>query len=79
MEGRDTPSPGLEKAADYIENHFRSLGLVPGNNGTYRQSYPLYKDSMTSTGLKVNGISFELNKDFQPNLNINHTAEMRFF
>ncbi|HEY6502414.1 MAG TPA: M28 family peptidase, partial [Chitinophagaceae bacterium] len=78
MEGRDTPSPGLEKAADYIENHFRSLGLVPGNNGSYRQRYPIYKDSLINTELKVNGVSFELSKDFQPNLNINHTAEMRF-
>lgn len=78
MEGRDTPSPGLEKAADYIENHFKSLGLVPGNNGSYRQLYPLYKDSMTSTSLSVNGTAFELTKDFQPNANINYTAQMRF-
>ncbi len=78
MEGRDTPSPGLEKAADYIENHFKSLGLLPGNKDSYRQLYPLYKDSMTSTSFKINGTAFELNKDFQPNTNINHTAEMRF-
>lgn len=78
MEGRDTPSPGLEKAADYIENHFKSLGLTPGNNGSFRQQYPLYKDSMTGTILEVNGTAFELTKDFQPNAQINHTAEMRF-
>src|SRR3990170_2602878 len=59
MEGRDTPSPGLEKAANYIENHFRSLGLMPGNKDSYRQLYPLYKDSMTSTSLHVNGTVFE--------------------
>ncbi len=41
MEGRDTPSPGLEKAADYIEDHFKSLGLLPGNKDSYRQTYPL--------------------------------------
>lgn len=78
MEGRDTPSPGLEKAADYIENHFKSLGLLPGNNGTYRQQYPLYKDSVISSNLSVNGTTFELSKDFQPNTNVNHTAELRF-
>lgn len=78
MEGRDTPSPGLEKAADYIENHFKSLGLVPGNNGSYRQRFPLYKDSLTSTVFKVNGNAFELSKDFQPNMNMNHTAELKF-
>ena len=78
MEGRDTPSPGLDRAADYIENHFKSLGLIPGNNGSYRQQYPLYKDSLASTQLKVNGVAFELTKDFQPNMNINHTSELRF-
>jgi hypothetical protein len=78
MEGRDTPSPGLEKAANYIENHFKSLGLLPGNKDTYRQLYPLYKDSMTNTRLQINGTAFELNTDFQPNTMLNHTAEMRF-
>jgi hypothetical protein len=78
MEGRDTPSPGQEKAAAYIENHFRSLGLLPGNGDSYRQYYPIYKDSMTSTYLKVNGTAFELSKDFQPNVSINHTGEFRF-
>ena len=78
MEGRDTPSPGLEKAANYIEDHFKSLGLIPGNSGSFRQHYPLYKDSMTSTILQVNGTNFELSKDFQPNTMLNHTAQMRF-
>lgn len=78
MEGRDTPSPGLEKAADYIEAHFKSLGLLPGNGDSYRQRYPLYKDSLISTSLKVNGTAFELSKDFQPNLNIDYTSELRF-
>jgi hypothetical protein len=77
MEGRDTPSPGLEKAANYIEEHFKSLGLLPGNNGSYRQQYPLYRDSMLGATLKVNGNNFELNKDFQPQTN-NYAAEMRF-
>ena len=78
MEGRDTPSPGLEKAANYIEAHFKSLGLLPGNKDSYRQVYPIYKDSMTKCGLNINGSSFELNKDFQPNVMLNYTAEMRF-
>ncbi|MBK7680038.1 MAG: M28 family peptidase [Chitinophagaceae bacterium] len=77
MEGRDTPSPGLEKAAAYIENHFKSLGLVPGNNGSYRQTYPLYKDSVLGAAMKINGTALELNKDFQPQFN-NYSAEMRF-
>lgn len=77
MEGRDTPSPGLERAADYIEAHFKSLGLIPGNNGSYRQTYPLYKDSMVSATMKINGAGLTLNADFQPQSN-NYAAEMRF-
>jgi hypothetical protein len=77
MEGRDTPSPGLEKAAVYIEEHFKSLGLTPGNKGSYRQYYPLYKDSMLSAAMKVNGTTLEMNKDFQP-VTSNYTAEMFF-
>lgn len=77
MEGRDTPSPGLEKAASYIEAHFKSLGLLPGNNGSYRLYYPLFKDSATGAGLKINGTPYELNKDFQPQAN-NYAAQMRF-
>lgn len=78
MEGRDTPSEGLEKAADYIENHFKSVGLTPGNNGSYRMPYPLYRDSMISTSLKINENAFELNKDFQPSAGYNHSAGMMF-
>ena len=77
MEGRDTPSPGQEKAADYIEEHFKSLGLKAGNNGSYRQYYPLYRDSMTGASMKINGTALELNKDYQPQAN-NYAASMRF-
>ena len=77
MEGRDTPSPGLEKAATYIENHFKSLGLLPGNNGSYRQYYPLYKDSMTQASVEINGSALKLGDHFQP-FTSNYNAGMRF-
>ncbi len=76
MEGRDTPSPGLDKAASYIENHFRSVGLTPGNNGSYRMPYPLYRDSLISSSIKVDGKTFELNKDFVPANN--YSAQIPF-
>ncbi|CAN5741246.1 M20/M25/M40 family metallo-hydrolase [soil metagenome] len=40
MMGRDTPSPGLERAAAYVEGEFRRLGLRPaGDLGTYVQRF----------------------------------------
>ena len=36
MKGRDTPSPELEAAADYLASRFQAMGLEPaGENGTY--------------------------------------------
>ncbi|MBI1341938.1 MAG: M28 family peptidase [Terrimonas sp.] len=77
-EGRDTPSPGLERAADYIENQFKSFGLLPGNGDSYRLRYPVYKDSMISASLMVNEEALNINKDFQPLSGVNHTAAMSF-
>ena len=77
MEGRDTPSPGLEKAGHYIEQHFRSIGLKPGNGDSYRMNYPLYKDSVVSSSLSVNGKPFELTKDYLNN-NGNYSSEIPF-
>jgi len=74
-EGRDTPSPGLEKAGNYIEQHFKSIGLKPGNGDSYRLNYPLYKDSVVSSSVSVNGKSFELNKDYLNN-NSNYSSEL---
>jgi hypothetical protein len=42
--GRDTPSPGLEKAATYLARAFERYGLEPGGDGdSYLQRFPLYR------------------------------------
>jgi hypothetical protein len=41
LAGRDTPSPGLEAAAEYIARRFEALGLQPaGDAGGWVQRYP---------------------------------------
>jgi hypothetical protein len=64
MEGRETATPGQKKAAAYIESQFQQLGLKPGNNGNYQQTYEVYQDSLVSSDLQVNGQSFQMDKDF---------------
>ncbi len=76
MEGRDTPSPGLEKAGNYIEEHFKMFGLKPGNADSYRQYYPLYRDSIIGSSFKINGKNFEMLKDYFPGNN--YSAEIPF-
>ena len=77
MEGRETTTEGQRKAAAYIENHFKSLGLPPGNNGSYQQFYPVYRDSVLSASLSHNGKSLTLNRDFSVNPG-NYPAKMGF-
>ncbi|MGH7465509.1 MAG: hypothetical protein ACREK1_10065, partial [Longimicrobiales bacterium] len=41
LRGRDTPSPGLEAAAEYAAAELRSFGLQPaGDDGTFIQRFP---------------------------------------
>lgn len=46
MGGRDTPSPGLEKTAEYFASKYREWGVLPaGENGSYFQRYPFVRRS----------------------------------
>ncbi len=76
MEGRETATPGQKKAAAYIENHFKSLGLAPGNQGVFQQQYPVFQDSLVSAAMEINGKKFENNKDFAVNLGSSYSATM---
>ena len=65
FEGRETATAGQRKAASYIEDYFKGLGLKPGNNDSFQYSYPVFKDSLISSSIQVNGQEFELNRDYQ--------------
>ncbi|MFN2383106.1 MAG: M28 family peptidase, partial [Gemmatimonadota bacterium] len=50
--GRDTPSPGLERAAAYLADEFASFGLAPkGDDGTFLQRYPLPLRALDTTAV----------------------------
>ena len=54
--GRDTPSPELEKAALYIADRFRAMGLEPaGENGTFidRWDYEVVGADVAQTYVRV--------------------------
>jgi hypothetical protein len=56
LEGRDTPSPGLEVAAAYIGSEYHRFGLQPaGDEGTWYQRWPF-----TTRSLDVAGVRFDL-------------------
>lgn len=64
MEGRETATEGQRKAATFIENHFKKLGLQPGAGTGYQMEYPVYQDSLQSVSFSVNGTTFSPDKDF---------------
>ena len=68
MEGRETASPGQKKAAAYIEDQFKKIGLKPGNGNSYQQLYPVYQDELKSASLSLYNINFDVNKHFTANL-----------
>lgn len=49
MRGRDTPSPELERAAEYLVEEHRRFGLQPGGEDGYFQRYPLRAVALDTT------------------------------
>ncbi|MGB7209723.1 MAG: M28 family peptidase [Pyrinomonadaceae bacterium] len=67
LEGRDTPSRGLDIAAMYIAQHLSSWGIKPaGDNGTYFQKVPLRHTKIVQqdTRFQFDEQTFEYGKDF---------------
>lgn len=65
MEGRETGTPGQRKAAAYIENQFRLLGLQsPQQLNGYQQTFPIYKDTLLNTSLKIGKKKYTFGNDF---------------
>ncbi len=72
LEGRDTPSRGLDIAAMYIADHLRSWGIKPaGDNGSYFQKFPLRRSRIDTAGtrLQLNNQSFTYGEDFLSSFN----------
>lgn len=78
MEGRETATEGQRKAAAYIENEFRLLGLAPGNGNSFEMHFPVYADSLQHLSLSVNDKEYAAGKDFTAGLIENHPAGFYF-
>src|SRR6201996_3196523 len=65
-EGRETGKPGAEKAANYIANEFKKLGLQPPVNGSYFLNVPLEENKLIPT-FSINGQPLGNAQDFYIN------------
>ena len=66
MLGRNTPSPELDSAAEYLAHNLKAFGVEPVN-GSYFQSYILSRQRLGDTNtLLVNGSPIALRSGFIP-------------
>lgn len=63
-EGRETGKEGQKKAAKYIAEYFKSIGLSPVKDNEYIQHYPLLEITPQPSSLEINGVKYEFKKDF---------------
>ena len=67
LRGRNTPSPGFDAAADYIEARLRRAGVKPlGDAGTYRQHYVMMETTLRedAASMLVGSTSFKHGEGF---------------
>jgi hypothetical protein len=67
LEGRDTPSRGLDIAAMYIAKHLATWGIEPaGDEGSYFQKFPLKRNRIDAqnTRFSLNNQQFTYGEDF---------------
>jgi hypothetical protein len=70
MEGRDTPSRGLDTTAKFIGMNLERWGFKPaGDNGTFFQKIALRRDQLdgSHSSAEINGQKFNFGDDFLPN------------
>lgn len=78
MEGRETGTPGYDRAADYVAKRYAEIGLEPaGDQGTFFQSVPLLKAMLQDEGARFeivrNGkvVALKVRDEFLPMPNYN--------
>lgn len=57
MQGRGTFTPGIEKAAKFIEGEYKQAGLVPlTGNTSYRQNFTMLRSTPVKLSVNINGV-----------------------
>jgi len=70
MQGRNTPSPGLDKTAEWIASEFRRFGLKGGaGDGAFIQRYPLVETAVDAGDSRLQvrgGVTLRYGADVAP-------------
>ncbi|MES1215183.1 MAG: M28 family peptidase, partial [Bacteroidota bacterium] len=79
MHGRRVFTPDIDKAADFIINEFKSIGLQTLNNsGSYRQEFSMIRPKFISVSAKLDAVAIDSKNIIvvtcQPELKIDQTS-----
>src|SRR5690606_6286586 len=81
MEGRASFSSGISRAADFISNEFKNIGLEPISGDSYRQTFKVRSIQPSYVEITINGISIPENNVLifsdQPGLQWNTNPEVK--
>lgn len=57
MEGRATFTPGIEKAARFIESEYKNIGLLPlPGDQDFRQNFSMFRSTAVQTSVSINNM-----------------------
>ena len=73
LEGREVGEPGELKAADYISNYFKDIGIPAYKDSTYYQEIPLQKREIKESIIKINKTQYSFGNDFYTYPNFSDT------
>ena len=78
MEGRETGTEGQRRAATYIAQQFKSLGLIPApGTDNYQQYYAIGYDSLLSSELMIDGKMLIQGKDYADETSLNNNGSAK--
>ena len=82
MQGRGTFTPGIEKAARFIEGEYKKIGLLPMEGSTgYRQNFTMTRIKAVQTLVNINGKPIARDSIFtstsSPALNWSNNADVQ--
>lgn len=64
FEGRETGKEGQRRAADFLVDQYKSMGIAGCVDGSWVQHYPLKKESTSESEIRIGETSYQFIRDF---------------
>lgn len=77
FEGRETGTPGAEKASEFVRDAFAEAGLVPAVSGSWFQEVPMRTERLLTASFRISGTAYAYPEDvvFPPSTELEECPE----